>query len=166
MHLTRRNALILVPILWMSLSSIAQTSSTTLRATSADTGAIVNTVQSWYSAASAGDKGKFFSYVTPDFQIFDEGRRFTGEELFALGKKHLAEGSRANWTVSHPEVSVDCNTALAIFTTLGSFSHAGHEQKVTFLESAVLRKAEGRWRIAFFHSTAAPEALPPASENK
>lgn len=96
-------------------------------------------------------------HITSDFYIFDERKRFTGGELISLAKQHLADGSKAAWTISDPEVQVDCNTALATFTTLGSFNHAGHDQKVTFLESAVLRKEDGKWRIAFFHSTAVPE---------
>jgi len=125
---------------------------------------IVDTMSAIFAAARIDDVAKFNSVIASDFYIFDGGERFTADSLLDLIKKQFALGRVTVWTISEPEVHVDCNTALATFTTHGSMHDTTLHKEATWLESAVLRKDDGRWLI-LFHSTRVP-ASPPAVPDK
>ena len=74
----------------------------------------------------------------------------------ALIKSRHEAGVVYVWRVTEPEVHVDGNTAWITYVNRGSVTDAAGAKDVTWLESAVLRKEGGAWRIQFFHSTRAP----------
>ncbi len=137
-------------------------------ASPADTGAIVSSIRAWYSALETGDAARFHAQVTEDFVAFDGGERYAGDALFDAIRAQQAKGWQSHWTNSAPQVQTDCNTALATFATHGVFDSVATDkhQELDFIESAVLRKADERWRIAFFHSTAVPKAPSSSGETK
>lgn len=140
----------------VSPSARAQAAPPVCNASAADSGVIIDIIRSWYAALGAGDAKRFHAFATPDFVIFEDGRRLTGDDPLAIARKHLVDGAQARWAIAQSKVEVDCNSALATFTTVGTFDQAGRHMEVTFLESAVLRKDSRAWRIQFFHSTAVP----------
>jgi hypothetical protein len=56
-------------------------------------------------------------------------------------------------TLTDPEVRVEGNTAWVTYVNRGSVQDAAGVTERSWLESAVLGKEEGVWRIHFFHST-------------
>ena len=81
------------------------------------------------------------------------GSGFDGPEGLAVD----AAGNVYVWTVNQPEVHVSSDIAWITYVNRGSIKDASGTKDVTWLESAVLRKERGDWRIQFFHSTRVPE---------
>jgi ketosteroid isomerase-like protein len=57
--------------------------------------------------------------------------------------------------VTQPEVHVVGNVAWITYVNKGSVKNAAGTQQVTWLESMVLEKPDGKWKIHFVHSTRA-----------
>jgi ketosteroid isomerase-like protein len=117
---------------------------------------VTETVRSMFAAAAADDLAKFRAVTTPDFYAFDAGGRFTGDALMDLIKTAHAAGKVYVWTVNEPEVHIYGDIAWIAYVNRGSIKDASGTKDVTWLESAVLQKEKGMWRIHFFHSTRAP----------
>ncbi|GAC1432360.1 MAG: hypothetical protein NVSMB68_04820 [Thermoanaerobaculia bacterium] len=111
---------------------------------------------SMYVAATNDDLARFHSVAASDFYAFDGGKRFTGDELMALIRSLHAAGKVYVWRVTEPEVHVDGNTAWITYINRGSLRDSSGTKNLSWLESAVLQKESGSWRIHFFHSTRVP----------
>jgi ketosteroid isomerase-like protein len=121
-----------------------------------DQAQVTQTVRDMFVAAAADDFAKLRAVTTPDFFAFDAGGRFTGESLMDLIKAAHAAGKVYTWTVNEPEVHLHGDIAWITYVNRGSIKDASGTKDVSWLESAVLRKENGRWRIQFFHSTRVP----------
>jgi ketosteroid isomerase-like protein len=123
----------------------------------ADQDQIIAAIRSFFAAASADDLEKLHAVVAPDFYAFDAGGRFTRDALMDMIKAAHAAGKVYVWTVNEPEVHLSGDTAWITYVNRGSIKDASGTKDVTWLESAVLGKEKGVWRIHFFHSTRVPE---------
>jgi ketosteroid isomerase-like protein len=117
---------------------------------------VTEAVRSMFAAFAADDPAKFRAVTTPDFYAFDVGKRFTGDALMDLIKTVHAEGKVYVWTINEPEVHVHGDVAWITYVNKGSVKDASGTKEVTWLESAVLEKEKGVWRIHFLHSTRVP----------
>lgn len=117
---------------------------------------IIEAMTTMYVAATADDLPKFNTVASPEFYAFDGGKRFTGDALMALIARLHAAGSVYVWRVTEPEVHVHGDLAWITYVNRGSIQDASGTKPLTWLESAILRKEQGRWRIRFFHSTRVP----------
>jgi len=108
-----------------------------------------------YIALAADDATAFHAVTAPGFYAFDNGTRFSSDALLALVKSAHAAGKVYAWTVTEPEVVVEGNVAWITYVNRGSLQDASGSKDLQWLESAVLRREAGRWRIVFFHSTRA-----------
>ena len=106
---------------------------TAARASEPDTAEIRAAILALFEAATSDDIEKFRQVTAPAFYSFDGGKRFDGDELMQLIGKLHAEGWIYDWNVREPDITV--------------------RGDVAWLESAVLQKDDGRWRIHFFHSS-------------
>jgi hypothetical protein len=124
-----------------------------------DQAQVTETLRTMYAALTTDDLAKFHSVAASDFYAFDGGKRFNGDALIDLIKTAHATGKVYVWTVAEPEVQVICNTAWITYTNRGSMQDmskkedAPPKRDLTWLESAVLERQAGVWRIRFFHST-------------
>ncbi len=125
-------------------------------AASPDSAAIVRAVESMYLAATNDDLALFHAVVTPDFFAFDGGKRFDGDELMQLVQSLHASGKVYVWRVTEPRVQVFGEAALITYVNRGAIADDAGKKEVAWLESAVLEKHNGAWRIRFFHSTRVP----------
>ena len=123
----------------------------------ADQVQVTEVVRSMFAALSAEDNPKLRSLIAPNFYAFEAGGRITGDALIDLMKKAHAAGKVYVWTVNEPEVHISGDIAWITYVNHGSIKDASGTKDVTWLESAVLHKEKGTWRIHFFHSTRAPE---------
>ncbi|MFT3896720.1 MAG: nuclear transport factor 2 family protein [Thermomonas sp.] len=117
---------------------------------------VVDAMRTMYVAATNDDLEKFHEVAAPGFFAFDGGKRFGGDELMALVKDAHAAGKIYHWEVTQPEVHIDGGMAWIAYVNKGSVGDASGMTEMTWLESAVLRKERGAWRIVFFHSTRVP----------
>jgi hypothetical protein len=125
--------------------------------TSADKAHVVETMRTMYAAATADDLAKFHTVAAPDFYAFDGGTHYDGDALMNLIQGLHRQGYTFVWTVADPHVEADCHLAWITYTNRGSIqARSAAPRPITWLESAVLEKQSGTWRIRFFHSTRVP----------
>jgi ketosteroid isomerase-like protein len=118
---------------------------------------VVDTVKAVFAAAAADDLGKFHAVTTKDFYAYDNGMRFDGDALMQAIQKQHAAGYVYEWNVTQPEVHVAGNVAWITYINKGSVKKPEGTVQVTWLESMVLEKKGGKWRVHFVHSTRAAE---------
>jgi ketosteroid isomerase-like protein len=123
----------------------------------ADQVQVTEAIRSFFAAATAEDLDKLHAVAAPDFYAFDGGGRFTRDALMDMIKAAHAAGKVYVWTVNEPEVHISAGIAWITYINRGSIKDASGTKDVTWLESAVLQKEKGIWRIEFFHSTRVPE---------
>ena len=144
--------------------SIAALATSTISSTAVDSGPsradqtqLSEAIRTFFAAATADDLDKLHAVTTADFYAFDAGGRFTRDALMDMIKAAHAAGKVYVWTVNEPEVHISGETAWITYVNRGSIKDASSTKDVTWLESAVLQKEKGDWRIHFFHSTRVPE---------
>lgn len=118
---------------------------------------VTEAIRSFFAAAKDDDLDKFRAVTTPDFYAFDAGGRFNRDTLMDLIKGAHAAGNVYVWSVNEPEVHISGDLAWITYVNRGSVKDASGTKEVTWLESAVLQKEKGTWRIQFLHSTRVPE---------
>jgi ketosteroid isomerase-like protein len=138
----------------LALAAAAQAAATP--APSSDQADVVRAMRTMYEAATQDDLALFHTVAAPEFYAFDNGKRFDGDALMELIKTLHAAGNSYVWTVTEPEVRIFGDTALITYVNRGSVRDPSGEKSISWLESAVLRKDQGTWRIVFFHSTRVP----------
>jgi ketosteroid isomerase-like protein len=121
-----------------------------------DQAQVVQAMRSMYVAATNDDLAKFHSVVAPGFYAFDGGERFNSDALMEIAKRLHAAGKILVWKVTEPEVHVAGDTAWITYVNKGSVRDSSGTRNLSWLESAVLTKQNGSWRIQFFHSTRVP----------
>lgn len=132
------------------------------RAFSSEQLQVISTVKTIFAASEANDMAKFRSVIAPGFYIFDNGKRFDGDAIMDLIRKLQAAGNRYEWNVTDPDVHVSCNNAWIAYVNRGSITNASGKHEQQWLESAVLQKQSGTWKIVFMQSTRVPQAAPEA----
>ena len=95
---------------------------------------------------------------TDDFLLFESGQVMNIEDFINFIKG--MEGS--TWANKYEDVKTNVEGAIAWVTLRNKAEMTAGEQVMNFnwLESAVLKKQEGVWKIAFYHSTT---VAPPTS---
>jgi ketosteroid isomerase-like protein len=127
-------------------------------ATDADKPAVAETLRAMYAAGMKSDLKGFDALVTPNFYMYDGGRRFEGDEIMKYILEQYKQGYKYEWTVQEPVVEVDCNMAWIAYVNKGSMTKPdGTKKDLTWLESSVLEKHDGHWLLRFFHSTMVPQ---------
>jgi ketosteroid isomerase-like protein len=128
--------------------------------------AIVKTLEQVFSAAQRDDMDRFHSVTTKDFYAYDNGKRFDGDGLMDMIKQYHGKGYQFIWSVTGPQVHVNCDIAWVTYVNKGSIKQPdGTMTDMTWLESAVMRWDGDVWRLRFLHSTRVPpeQTTPSAS---
>lgn len=124
-------------------------------AKSGDDAAVLQTIRTMFDAATTDDMKKLDSLIAPGFYMYDNGRRFDGDAMMKLISAQHAKGAKYTWTIMQPDVHVYCDAAWIAYVNDGSVQ-SGPDAPVTpmkWLESAILRREHGAWKVVFFHST-------------
>ena len=145
-----------LPAAWMVAIASCLMGSTQASAAPAEEEAVAQTLRQMYVALTHDDAAQLRAVTTSDFYTFDGGEKFTGDEFIALIKRLHAAGKTFVWTVPDPKVRIEGNVAWITYLNRGSVQDSAGKKDVSWLESAVLLKEAGTWRIQFFHSTCVP----------
>lgn len=121
---------------------------------------VVDTVKAIFAAAEADDLAKFHGVTAPTFYIFDNGARFDGDAIMTLIKRQHAAGKTYEWNVTDPDVHINGKNAWVAYVNRGSVGDASGKKDMQWLESAVLQKQGGKWKIVFMQSTRVPATTP------
>mgnify|MGYP001549211463 CR=1 FL=1 len=146
----------LVTALWVLALSLSLATPLSAAQPTAEQANVVQAMRTMYVAATNDDLAEFHSVTTPEFYAFDNGKRFTGDALMAVVKRLHASGIVAVWKVTEPEVHITGQTAWITYVNKGSMHDSSGTKPMTWLESAVLVKENGNWRIQFLDSTRVP----------
>lgn len=116
-------------------------------------GEVVDVIKQTFVAARADDLPAMVAVTTPDFYAYDGGARFTAQTLVEVIKQAHAAGKHYEWNVTATEVHLACNLAWVTYVNQGSIDDTSGHHDTTWLESAILEYADGKWRNRFLHST-------------
>jgi hypothetical protein len=125
-------------------------------APASDRAQVVTTIERMYVALTNDNLTLFDSVIATGFYAFDGGKRFDGDALMELIKSLHAAGKVYVWNVTEPSVELFGDNALITYVNRGSLQDPSGKKELSWLESALLRKEQGIWRIRFFHSTRVP----------
>ena len=134
----------------------APSSVTSATAQADDADKVTEAVRKMFEAFVNDDIDLFRSVTTPDFYSYDAAMEFDGDELMKVIKQAHAAGKVYVWEITEPNVRVVGDTAWIWYVNRGSVTDADGKTERTWLESAILRKEDGIWRIQFLHSTPVP----------
>lgn len=117
---------------------------------------IVDTVNTIFTAIQTDDAAKLNSVISPEFYIFDGGKRFNAEQVMAIFKVQHVAGKRYEWNVTEPDIHISGNTAWIAYVNDGSISDASGTVHQQWLESGFFEKQAGTWKVVFMQSTRVP----------
>ena len=115
-------------------------------------GEIEQTVNAFFDALRKEDKAAFRHLTTKTFYSFDGGERYPGTALVDVVKNAHAKGVQLNWSIGPLDTKVRCDVAWSAWENLGSAGIPPALQPARWLESAVLVRERGGWKLDFFHS--------------
>lgn len=113
---------------------------------------IESVVHAFFDALRNEDEAAFRRLTTTSFYSFDVGKRYVGIELVEVVKDAHARGVQLNWSVGPLDTKVGCNVAWSAWENAGSAGIPPDVKPVRWLESAVLVRRNGLWKVDFFHS--------------
>jgi len=118
---------------------------------------IKRTVDAFFEALRKEDKLAFQGLTTTSFYSFDGGERYPGTELVEVVRDAHAQGVQLNWSIGPLDTKLRCDVAWSAWENVGSAGIPPDVRPVRWLESAVLVRQNGSWKIDFFHSHRAAE---------
>ena len=134
----------------------ATMSAQTCKSSPKDEAAVVESMQTFYAAATVDDFAKLHTVIAPGFYAFDGGMRYDSiDSLTNAVKAYQDKGMKFVWTVIKPQVTVECDRAWITYLNDGSIQMPGATAATPtqWLESAIMKKQDGAWKLVFFHST-------------
>ncbi len=113
---------------------------------------IEGTVHAFFDALRKDDKAAFQRLITSSFYSFDGGKHYVGTELVEVVRDAHARGVQLNWSVGPLDTNLGCDMAWSAWENVGSAGIPPDVRPVRWLESAVLVRQNGKWKVDFFHS--------------
>lgn len=130
--------------------------------TSSEVAKIEVTIRAFFEALRRDDEVAYQCLTSSSFYSFDGGKRFAGRELFQVVRASHGRGVQLNWNMGTIDIHLESNMAWAAWENSGSAGDSMNPTPMRWLESAVLVKNKGIWRIGFLHST---RAAPPGGNS-
>lgn len=113
---------------------------------------IERTVHAFFEALRNDDEAGFKRLTTEGFYAYDVGKRFPGQELVTFVRAAHDRGVQLNWSIGALDTKICSDVAWSAWENVGSAGIPPDIQNVRWLESAVLVRQDGSWKIDFFHS--------------
>ncbi|RZK57740.1 MAG: nuclear transport factor 2 family protein [Pedobacter sp.] len=113
---------------------------------------VEETVVKFFDALSAFNFDKM-RYYTKDIEFVEYGELWSLDVLIGRLKPMVGTGIKRTNTLKFTKTEVKGNTAWVVYYNTADFDEKGKVDQVKWLESVVLVKDEGRWKMALLHST-------------
>ncbi|MEH6790483.1 MAG: hypothetical protein V7650_07785 [Parasphingorhabdus sp.] len=113
---------------------------------------INRTIHDFFDALRKDDEASFKRLTTDSFYSFDGGKRFERTELVDVVRSAHAQGVQINWSIGPIDTKLSCDVAWSAWENVGSAGIPPDLQPVRWLESAVIVRENGSWKVDFFHS--------------
>ena len=114
-----------------------------------------NTVQNLFSAMSASNYAKMKEVVTDDFQLLEAGEVWDIDMLITAIKPIENQYERRNYFSLIKVVSKN-EVVWVSYWNKASFAASDEMVEYAWLESVVLVKGDGTWKLQLMHSTEVP----------
>jgi ketosteroid isomerase-like protein len=118
---------------------------------------VEQTIQGFFKALSASDFQAVRNLCREDFVLFEDGRILSLAEFIEHMKTYAGKGS-ISYSLTDIKPTVEPPFAWATLRNKATISIVGLPPAMEWIESAVLKKQNGRWKIAFYHSSIAKTA--------
>jgi ketosteroid isomerase-like protein len=118
-----------------------------------DTAAVQQAIKDNYAAYSGFDEQKYRAMLADDYVLLENGELLDREGDIA-GMAKPGTGHRRTDEFDFRSVKIDGDFAYAVYflkSEIHDDNMGTHERE--WLESAILRRSEGAWRLALLHST-------------
>lgn len=110
------------------------------------------TVINFFEALSALDFDKM-RYYTKNIKLVEYGEVWNIDTLINAMKPSVGKNEKRINTLVFLDTEIKENTAWLIYNNTADFEADGKKGRMKWLESVVLVKDEGRWKISLLHST-------------
>ncbi|MCI0696838.1 nuclear transport factor 2 family protein [candidate division KSB1 bacterium] len=107
----------------------------------------------FFEAITKYDYQALRNQCTEDFVLFENGLHWNADSLINIIKSF--EAKQASFKYSFEDIKTEVQGALAwtTYRNHGLISMAERQIEYEWLESAIFKKRNGLWKIAFLHST-------------
>jgi len=122
----------------------------------ADETKIKQVIQGFFQAFSDEDIPKLRSYCQADFTLLENGEIWSLDTLEAKLKPNFGKGMRRINTINFSRIQVKGATAWVAYSNQADIAMRDRKVTINWLESAVLEKSKGRWKLNMLHSTKLP----------
>jgi ketosteroid isomerase-like protein len=120
---------------------------------------MIATIERVFAAIGDDDQIRLKELLCEDFHAFENGVPLAGRELLEIMSRYHAEGRRYQWSVNSAQAETHGDFGVVVYVNRGSITTPGSEATpMSWLETALLRREESRWRLAFLHSTRMPQS--------
>lgn len=143
-------SLIVVLFISASTSVSAQTSSS--RAAISEARQLHRVRQDFFNALAASDYQGMRDQCSPDFQLLEDGKVMTVEDLINLIKS-TANKPKINYSFEDIRAKIEGSNAWISYRNRAVVSRNDKTINVEWLESAVFEKKNGKWKMVLLHST-------------
>ena len=111
------------------------------------------TISRFFDGISEINEGKLRGTATSDFILLENGHLWNMDTLVNKIINPKIPGARRVNSFEFIKTEQDANTAWVSYYNTADFSLNEKKQTVKWLESAVLNKVKGKWKIRLLHST-------------
>ena len=111
------------------------------------------TIARFFDGISEINEGKLRATTTSDFILLENGHLWNMDTLVNKVTNPKIAGVKRINTFEFIKTEQDGNIAWVSYHNTADFSLNEKQQKLRWLESAVLKKEKGRWKIKLLHST-------------
>jgi len=144
----------MMAFLAMVLGACAPASAPPRPVPASETRAVEAAIQQWYDASARHDSASYAALMLPEFFILEDTTRYDRTSILSLVVAGFARGvDRA--TITDWDTQVSGDVAWTTFRNTEVFTPTGGApgSPRRFLESAILRKVGGQWKLARYHAT-------------
>ena len=111
-----------------------------------DQSTIETNLTSFSTALAKADTASLRNLCSPNFILLDEGKIFDLQQLFASIKTALDSNTMTRKPID-PKITIRDNAAWAYYSVSGEFKTKTQTVPLSLLESVVLDKVDGVWKI-------------------
>lgn len=109
-----------------------------------------------FQALADVDMHAFRRHCQPDFTLLENGEIWSVDTLEARMKPYIGSGMKRINTLDFVQVRMKGSTAWVTYRNRADIAQKGQSRTIRWLESAVLDKEKGVWKLAMLHSTVLP----------
>lgn len=118
----------------------------------ADEAAVRQTLVDWYAAYSGTDEAHYRTFLADEYVLLENGTPMGVDDDVAMMRKRESGYSRKD-AFDFQSVTLHGDLAYAVYFLESDIVDDKMRRQRRWLESAILRRVDGRWRAALLHST-------------